>query len=458
VLIEFHALHYLPYSNVNREESGAPKTLMLGDALRGRWSSQSMKRRIREGLGEEDRPGAGIGRRTRMLPEDAIADLLAAGLDGGDAAVIRRKVEYVFAALKMPTETTKGDEGDPSAPVTTRTKEALLVPANARDLVYAALSEHWAGLPAEAAEEASKTKGRKGRAPKKAVAAAEETTPAEEGAAEAAAGPAGRARIEPALAARLKDILTDGALLDVALFGRFLASMPGAIVDGAVYAADAFTTHPITFEFDFWTAVEEPDRARGNGGARGAALLGTNAFLNGVFYRYAIVDLDALRQNLPDAPAAEVQAVLAGFAREFLNLRPRGMAHPKAPFTQTSLALSVVTDGIPVNLADAFVQPVPPEAPEGLIVASAQRLAEFWNHKADAYREPVTGGLRHRAAYLWAGSPDVAGVEFAHTEAVDNLAWVERTVAAALGTGTASGGATSGEVAGNGVGSLAGMA
>ena len=44
MLIEIHMLKNYPATNLNRDETGAPKTCFFGGAQRGRISSQCLKR------------------------------------------------------------------------------------------------------------------------------------------------------------------------------------------------------------------------------------------------------------------------------------------------------------------------------------------------------------------------------------------------------------------------------
>jgi CRISPR system Cascade subunit CasC len=78
------------------------------------------------------------------------------------------------------------------------------------------------------------------------------------------------------------------------LFGRMLAEVPDAHVDGAVQMAPAFTVHPSSPQPDYFTAVEDwaaPNEA-------GSAHLQTAFFTTGLLYRYATVNLTELTRNL----------------------------------------------------------------------------------------------------------------------------------------------------------------
>ena len=60
MLYEFHMLKNYPPTNLNRDDTGAPKTCMFGNVTRGRVSSQCLKRAwrrsemFREEIGEEN--------------------------------------------------------------------------------------------------------------------------------------------------------------------------------------------------------------------------------------------------------------------------------------------------------------------------------------------------------------------------------------------------------------------
>ena len=70
MLIEIHMLKNFPASNLNRDDTGAPKTAMFGGVMRGRISSQCLKRSWRTSKLLMNEIGAeNIGVRTRKLPD-----------------------------------------------------------------------------------------------------------------------------------------------------------------------------------------------------------------------------------------------------------------------------------------------------------------------------------------------------------------------------------------------------
>lgn len=70
--VDIHVVQAVPSSNINRDDTGAPKTAFYGGVTRARVSSQAWKRAVRKAFAEEDEC---IGIRTKRIPQ-----LLAAKL------------------------------------------------------------------------------------------------------------------------------------------------------------------------------------------------------------------------------------------------------------------------------------------------------------------------------------------------------------------------------------------
>ena len=108
MLVEVHMLKNYPPVNLNRDESGAPKSCMFGGTTRGRVSSQCLKRSWRKSPVLEEMIGAEhLGIRTRKLP-DLVADQLRA------TSVSEAYIEAVLPKLsgfgnKEGTENKKGN-------------------------------------------------------------------------------------------------------------------------------------------------------------------------------------------------------------------------------------------------------------------------------------------------------------------------------------------------------------
>jgi CRISPR system Cascade subunit CasC len=69
--IQLHLLTAYPAANLNRDDTGAPKTVMLGGATRLRISSQSLKRAWRTSELFEAGAGGHIGIRSGRIAREA---------------------------------------------------------------------------------------------------------------------------------------------------------------------------------------------------------------------------------------------------------------------------------------------------------------------------------------------------------------------------------------------------
>lgn len=92
--VDVNVLQTVPSSNINRDDTGAPKTALYGGVSRARVSSQSWKKAVRDVFREDN---VSVGTRTKKA-----ASLLAAALKAQDADLdddaVAKKVEAVFKA------------------------------------------------------------------------------------------------------------------------------------------------------------------------------------------------------------------------------------------------------------------------------------------------------------------------------------------------------------------------
>lgn len=236
--IQFHLLTTYGPSNPNRDDQGRPKQAVVGGAPRLRISSQSIKRALRESSFFELDLKGHLGTRTKRLHEQLVADQVAKGVDGGEAAKAADTVAEIFGKLEKV-----GNKGEERALATTL---AFISPAEwalAEELMEKALS----------GEDLPKEKDLKKLVLRKA----------------------------------------DGAV-DIAMFGRMLAADAEFNREAAVQVAHAITTHRAQAEEDWFSAVDDLNKAD----ATGAGHLGETAFGSGVYYQYVCVNTDLLVENL----------------------------------------------------------------------------------------------------------------------------------------------------------------
>lgn len=315
--IDIHAIQVLPYSNINRDDIGAPKTVLYGGVERARVSSQSWKRVVRHAV------EAAMGDpavRTRRVVTEVVKRLTAAGLTDEVAAEGGRQVLAAASASGDPLKTEKTGE----------TSALLFLPNDALDALTELVLAHQDEVAAQA-----------GLKKPKAVLPADEVVHI-----------LGRRNIS------------------INMFGRMLAELPQTEVDGAVQVAHAFTVHRIIPEVDFFTAVDDVD-----GTDRGSAHMNSAQFVTGVFYRYASIGVRELTGNL-GGDLALARAATSHFLDAFCRTVPTGKKNSTAPHTLPELVHVTVRADRPVSLAAAFEQPVP-EPGVGFARPAQEQLAGY---------------------------------------------------------------------------------
>jgi len=341
--LDMHILQTLPFSNVNRDDLGSPKTVAFGGSTRTRVSSQAWKRPTR--LAVEARIGE-RALRTRRLPLQ-VAKALA------DRGWPKDLAELAGAQVIRSTESKLDLEKEDAL----NTASLLFLPDSAAQKLADIAEEH-----REKLEKALGTK-----------AAAKPLLPKD--------------AVHEVMKSR------NGS---IALFGRMLAEIPGAGVDGAVQVAHAFTTHTTSVQADFFTAVDDVDQWATDAGS---AHMNTGEYSSGVFYRYATLDLRDLAENVSDPAMAKELA--EAFATAFIQSLPSAKKNSTAPHSIPDLVHIAVRSDRPVSLAAAFENPVK---------AGRAGWSEPSRAALDAYAAKVnkllgTSGLVHSA---YAGVDDTA--------------------------------------------------
>ncbi|MET7766145.1 type I-E CRISPR-associated protein Cas7/Cse4/CasC [Streptomyces sp. NPDC005393] len=317
--LDLHITQTLPYSNVNRDDLGSPKTVTFGGSTRTRVSSQAWKRPTRLAVEEQ------IGEqavRTRRLPQQVAGELTEKR--GWPAELAELAGAQIIRSTDSKLALEKGDR---------TTASLLFLPGTAAAALADIAEEH-----REALEKAlgSKTAAAKALLPKDAI--------------------------HEVLRSR------NGS---IALFGRMLAEIPGAGVDGAVQVAHAFTTHSTSVQADFFTAVDDADQWATDAGS---AHMNTGEFSSGVFYRYATLDLRDLTGSVPEPGTARTLAT--AFATAFISTLPSAKKTSTAPHTAPDLVHICVRADRPLSLAAAFEKPVQARS-EGWGRSSREALNDY---------------------------------------------------------------------------------
>jgi CRISPR system Cascade subunit CasC len=234
--IQLHLLTFYPPSNLNRDDTGRPKSAIMGGVERLRISSQAIKRAVRTSDVFQKKLAGHLGERTQRFGEEIEAYLLKQkGTKPDRAREIARAIAGVFGKVAEPAEA-KGSAG--------KTKAEAPIARTAQLAIAVSMLE---GQPTQ---------------------------------------------IKPDQVLRRLD-----TAVDIAMFGRMLADNAEFNREAAVQIAHSVTTHKVAIEDDFYTAVDD---LKAPSEDAGAGFMGELGFGSGVFYLYACVDKDLLVKNLGD--------------------------------------------------------------------------------------------------------------------------------------------------------------
>lgn len=331
--LDIHIIQSVPFANLNRDDTNSVKTVLYGAKLRTRVSSQSWKRAARI---EFERITGNSTLRTRRICEAVTRELLHRGWPH---ELAEKGGAHIAAAVgKFEVEEKVEGQRRTTLPNHVITNAMIYVPQAA------------VGELADYAEEHRET-----------LEAAKDIT--KKGDVKASALP--KAAVDAILRSR-NDVVN--------LFGRMLAEIDRAGVDGAVQVAHAMTTHEADADLDYFTAVDDLTSTWQD--ASGSAHMGHTEFSAGTFYRYATIDLDELTRNLAGTDS-DVHEVLTGFLTAFTLAVPQAKKNSTAPHTLPHLVHFAVRGDRPVSFAAAFEQPVRPGSHGGNGAPAVTALAQY---------------------------------------------------------------------------------
>lgn len=321
--LQLHLLSFFPPANLNRDDTGRPKTATVGGTTRLRLSSQALKRAWRTSDIFAAALDGHIGQRTQRLGEVVLAFLIERGMAETVALETARQIAEVFGKPKDAKDKT---------------------PARIEQLAFISPEERAAAL-----------------------ALAERALAGE--------------KIEPKAAGLLRHADTAA---DIALFGRMLAADPDYNREAAAQVAHAITTHRVTVEDDYYTAVDDLKTREEDAGA---GFLGEAAFGSGVFYLYLCVDRALLLKNL-DGDGRLATTALGALAEAAATVAPRGKQNSYAAHGRAHYVLAEGGDQQPRTLAGAFARAV---QGDDLMAASIAALRKFRQDLAQAYGPTADG-------------------------------------------------------------------
>jgi len=386
--IELHIIQSFGPSCLNRDATNSPKDCEFGGVRRARISSQCFKRAMRGYFRTHNL--VPVGERTKRVR----AELLPRLNDMQPSELVPHAVDAF-----VDTYYSKPDGKKPE-----QAAVLLFLSEAEMETIAQIVREKWTDLQPFAVDRAKKVaeikaknakkKGKSGNDAKSNEDASGESDGADEGAGSKFEN-LPKPRIEKEVVSRLQDAALSS---DIALFGRMLAEHTEHKIEAACQVAQAISTHAVAPELDFFTAVDDlkPDTEDA-----GAGMLGVTGFNAAVFYRYALLDVKDLAQNLGDDRDAATETARA-FLRSFIYALPTGKQNSMAAQNLPSLGFFVVREsGAPMNLANAFCTPARPTKESGLIDVSVKRFADYWQRYTSVYG---TDGITSTALFCLDGS------------------------------------------------------
>lgn len=345
-IVELHVLQTVPPSNLNRDDTGSPKSAVYGGVRRARVSSQAWKRATRcafDGLIDP----RDLGVRTKR-----VAELLASRILERDSAIAEADA-WALAAETIQTATGSKIE------VPKRKSSAK------QDVAVAPESKYLMFL----------------------------STRQLDGLAEIAI--AGRDDIKAYFKdkdnkARARQVANTRHSVDIALFGRMVADGADINVDAAAQVAHAISVHAVDNESDYYTAVDDEKNRETDD--LGAGMIGTVEFNSATLYRYAALDVDLLSKNLgkglrEDEPLTDpVRRAVEAFAEGFVTSLPTGKLNTFGNHTLPDAVIVKLRTSRPISFVSAFEQPCQAVQEIGGHVRQAcERLATYIPQLERAY-------------------------------------------------------------------------
>ena len=295
--LQLHLLTSYPPANLNRDDLGRPKTAKMGGTDRLRVSSQSLKRTWRTSDLFQAALAEHLGTRTKMLGVKAYEKLLESGVSEKNAKAWSQSIANVFGKLK------KAEKDDNRSDL------------EIEQLVHISPSEQ------QAIDELIAMIVTDNRAPQN---------------------------------EELELLRKDDMAVDIALFGRMLASKPAYNMEAACQVAHAISVHPVVIEDDYFTAVDD---LNDHSEDAGAAHIGETGFAAGLFYSYICINKALLIENLNGDEALAKRAISA-LVEAAAKVAPEGKQNSFGSRAYASFILAESGNQQPRSLSVAFLKPI----------------------------------------------------------------------------------------------------
>lgn len=341
--INLEVLHALPLSNSNRDDSGLPKTITFGGTMRGEITSQAIKHASRfrgtdaiSGFRSRNAEASGFYRTkyVRNLIESAMREQSA-----------QREEPFSESELEERFKALGGNIFESKKGFLSKLSNTLVVftPAEIDSIAEAFMGDDFKNVSDE----------------------------------------------------DVQRILAHSDKRDIALWGRFFSTSSEVTFEGSAQVAPAFTTHPVSIQADYFVGMDDGSDLFSDT-KQGASHLGNAYFTQGVFYKYGNVNLEETVMNLlnasisdsntkknilvdteyADSAAAVTAEIIENFITSLSFALPQGKIRSMAHTTLPSMIRVSITEGQPVNNANAFIEAVH-QTDTNQVRSSVKKLAEY---------------------------------------------------------------------------------
>ncbi|MGJ0577764.1 type I-E CRISPR-associated protein Cas7/Cse4/CasC [Xenorhabdus bovienii] len=289
--IQLHLLTSYPPANLNRDDTGRPKTARMGGFDRLRISSQSLKRHWRVSDLFQSALAGHLGFRTKRFGLEIYQQLIEADVKEKQATECASAIAGVFGKNKKDT------------------------PLEIEQLAHISPTEKAATISL------AKQLTNENRAPTK---------------------------------EELSLLSKERMAVDIALFGRMLASSPAYNIEAACQVAHAISVHDVMIEDDYFTAVDDLNDGKSD---TGSAHIGENGFAAALFYSYICINKTLLMENLAGNQILVNQAI-AALTEAAVKISPSGKQNSFGSRAYASYVLAEKGEYQPRSLSVAFLKPI----------------------------------------------------------------------------------------------------
>ncbi len=322
MFINLHILTTIGYSNLNRDDTGAPKTCYYGGVQRARISSQALKRAKRIGF-ESELDGGETTYRSKFVAKNLENTIIAILKDNGITVdeETQKKVSSV-AHKKTQNLTHKGKETSDDA----EKEKGTLVWIAEKEILETAQKVAEEIFMGDADED--------------------------------------------------KDLIVTTpttASLTIAAFGRMFAERPDLQTEASIQVGHAVTTHEAVTELDYFNAAD--DLRETYAGDKGAGHLDVAQYTSGEFYLPISIDVGQLGYNWSAKNDIDAKERLTKFVEHLLLDLPSGKQNSTAAKTAPSFLYAEIS-AQPLSYAGAFEAAVESDTQGGYHRKSVEALKE----------------------------------------------------------------------------------